>query len=252
LSCDRSARTNIYEAADSSYLQLTDNGSTLLLRTTDGMQMNYSKYQNEEWHCTQIKDRNGNYLSVSYDWMGHITNITDTLTRIINFNYDGNANLISITQSWNGQTHTWATFGWTSLTMASSFSGVNVSGAPNGMVIPAITMVGFDDGTYTKFQYNGALQATRITSYASDSNPATDNHPRNYTAYDYDNSTSDCPRINDARVWGEYWSGINGVPTEVITQFSLPGDGSHQMTSPDGTIYKEFYGTGWKKGLVKL
>ena len=246
--------SNVYEAADSSYLQLTDNGSTLLVRDTSGTQMTYSKYLHEEWHCTQIKDRNGNYLSVNYDWMGHITSITDTLNRTITFNYDTNANLTSITQTWtvNGQqqTHTWVTLGWTSLTMASSYSGVNVSDTYNGEVIPAITMVGFDDGTYVKFQYNGGLQATHITSYASDSNPTTDNHPRSYTAYDYDNSTSDCPRINDSKVWAENWNGINGVPSEVVTQFSVPGDGSHQMITPDGTIYKEFYGTLWQKGLV--
>ncbi len=69
-----------YHAADSSYLQLTDNGSTLLVRDTSGAQLSYSKYQHEEWHCTQIKDRNGNYISVNYDWMGHITSVTDTVT----------------------------------------------------------------------------------------------------------------------------------------------------------------------------
>jgi YD repeat-containing protein len=241
--------SNVYEAADSSYLQLTDNGTGLLVRTTDGTQMSYSKFENE-WRCTQIKDRNGNFITVNYDWHGHITNITDTLSRVVTFNYDVNANLISITQTWNGQTHTWATFGWGTQTIQTSFSGVAVSGAPNGTVVPVLNMVGFDDGTYSKFLYNSSGQATRITSYASDSNPLTDNHPRAYTAYDYDNPTNDCPRIIAARVWAENWNGLYGVPAEVVTQFSAPGDGSHQLTAPDGTIYKEFYGTGWQDGLT--
>src|SRR5713226_7621421 len=61
----------------------------------------------QEYRCTEIKDRNGNYLTVNYDWLGHITTITDTLSRVITFNYDTNANPVSITQTWNGQTHTW-------------------------------------------------------------------------------------------------------------------------------------------------
>jgi YD repeat-containing protein len=52
---------------------------------------------NTEWRCTQIKDRNGNYVTVNYDWLGHITTITDTLGRVVTFNYDTNANLTSIT-----------------------------------------------------------------------------------------------------------------------------------------------------------
>ena len=103
--------SNVYEAADSSYLQLTDNGGSLLLRTTDGTQMTYGWFD-YEWRTTQIKDRNGNYLTIANDWCGDIQNITDTLGRVINFNYDGSANLTSITQSWNGTSHTWATFGW--------------------------------------------------------------------------------------------------------------------------------------------
>ena len=40
------------------------------------------------------------------------------------------------------------------------------------------------------------------------------------------------------------------MPSEVTTQVNLPGDGSHQMIAPDGTVYKEFYGSGWQKGLT--
>src|SRR5207253_5272921 len=53
--------SNVYETADSSYLQLTDYGSRLLLHTTDGTQMSLSPYLNN-WCVTQIKDRNGNLV----------------------------------------------------------------------------------------------------------------------------------------------------------------------------------------------
>lgn len=236
--------SNVYEAADSSYLQLIDNGGSLLLRTTDGTQLNFLIFNNE-WHCTQIKDRNGNYISVNYDWLGHITTIIDTLARTITFNYDGNANLISITQSWAGQTppHTWASFGWTTKTIQPSFSGVMVVGA-NPATVPVISQVGLDDGSHYTFEYNAAGQVNPIRSYRSD------NFERAYTAYDYDSPADDCPLLIDTHTWAENWTGINGLPQEVATNYGAPGDGSHTVTTPDGTLYKEFYGTGWQRGLT--
>jgi hypothetical protein len=56
--------SNIYEAADSSYLQLTDNGTSWLVRSADGTQLTFTEHNNE-YQCTQIKDRNGNYISVN-------------------------------------------------------------------------------------------------------------------------------------------------------------------------------------------
>jgi hypothetical protein len=239
--------SNTYEAGDSSYLQLTDNGSYLVLRTTDGTQITYSSYTNE-WCATQVKDRNGNYLTITNDWRGDIQNITDTLGRVINFFYDGNANISAIAQIWNGSWHYWATFGFGSnLSMnASQFNGTSVVGTYTGEQIPVLRQVGLADGTYYTFDYSAAGQVNLIRHYRSD------NYSNNYIAYDYDNSASDCPRITQTRVWADSWAGSNGVPYEVATQFNLPGDGSHQMVTPDGTTYREYYGSGWQKGLVTL
>jgi YD repeat-containing protein len=235
--------SNIYEAGDSSYLQLTVNGTSLLLRTTDGTQMTYARFENE-WRATQIKDRNGNYLTVNYNGYANITNITDTLGRVITFIYDNNANPLSITQSWNGTTHTWATFGWSTVNMQPGFSNVSVVGTHAGEIIPVLTVVGLDDGSYFTFEYTAAGQVNFIRRYTSDY------VQRSYTAYDYAAATNDCPRISQTRVFGDSWTGINGVPSEVVTQYNEPGDGSHQLIAPDGTVFKEFYGTGWQKGLT--
>jgi YD repeat-containing protein len=157
--------SNIYEAADSSYLQLTDNSTGLLLRTTDGTQLSFSEIQNE-FRCWQLKDRNGNYLTITNNALGQLTSITDTLGRAINFNYDTNANLISITQSWNGQpSHQWVSFGWSTRTMQSSFSNVAVAGTANGSIVPVITQVSVNDTSYFTFEYNNSLQVTAIRNY---------------------------------------------------------------------------------------
>jgi len=238
--------SNVYEASDSSYLQLIDYGGSLLVRTTDGTQLTYQSFNNE-WRCTQIKDRNGNYISVNYDWLGHITTIIDTLERTITFNYDTNANLTSITQPWtvNGasQTHTWASFGWSTKTILPSFSSV-MAGATPLATIAVVNQMGLDDGSRSTFEYNQTGQASLIRNYRSD------NIQRAYAAYDYDAPTDDCPRLIGTRVSAENWTAINGVPSEAVTQYADPGDGSHTVTTPDGTLYKEFYGVSHKRGLV--
>jgi len=53
-------------------------------------------------------------------------------------------------------------------------------------------------------------------------------------------------------MWAENWTGVNEVPNEVVTHFGLEGD-KHTLTvvgDPNGTVYKESYGTGWQRGLT--
>jgi RHS Repeat/Domain of unknown function (DUF4214) len=239
---------NVYESADSSYLQLTDNSSStssLLLRATDGTQIKYEPYS-IGWQATEVKDRNGNYLSILIEDTVGIKKITDTLGREIEFHYDEFDNLSYIDQAWNGTTHEWASFDWGAAHAmnVSGFTGASVVGTYTGEQIPMLGKVRLADGSYYVFEYTGAGQAQVIRRYTID------NVQRSFTYYDYDNSNSDCPRLIDMWTWADRWTGINGLPTEAMTTFTLPGDGSHQMTAPDGTIYKDFYGSEWQKGLV--
>jgi YD repeat-containing protein len=249
------ATAGVYEAADSSYLQLTENNSSnptsLLLRATDGTQMSYSRIESE-WRCTQIKDRNGNFITVNYNSLGDITTVVDTLNRTITFNYDGNANPISITQTWNGQTHTWATFGWDNKGIQPSFSGVALVGIANASVIPVLSQVGLDDGNTYVFNYPGTGTFAQTGIVASVSRVAA-SILRAYTAFDYTSDAGDpTPRIGANRVWAENWNALNGVPSEVTTQYAAASDNSWgKVTAPNGTVYKEFYATsGWQKRLA--
>jgi len=237
--------SNVYESADSSYLQLTDNSPHLLLRATDGTQLSFTEVDNE-YRCTQVKDRNGNYLSVYRDALGQIGNITDTLGRLISFNYDSNANLLSITQAWNGQpAHQWVSFGWGTRTMQSSFTSGVVIGTKNGTVLPVLTQVALNDTSYFTFDYTNSLQVSVIRNYFG----AVE---RNATSFTYETPAGDVPRLLDSRVSARNWTGVNGVPSQVITSYSVAGDGACVLTTPDGTVYKEYYGTGWQKGLTTL
>ena len=242
----RQVSAGIYQSADSSYLRLTDNGGSLLLRTTDGTQMEY--YQSGgEWHCFTVTDRNGNKLTATYN-AGDISTVTDTLGRLITFEYDGFLNLKSIKQTWTidgaTQTHEWATFGWQTKTFTPAFS-VGIVG--HYQDIPVLTQVGLPDGSRYNFDYTGNGQIEIIHRTTSD------NVERSYTKYVYDTPTGDCPRITSARVWAKDWSGGQDpdVPLEVETAFHDLGSGWHEVIAPDGTTHKELYSTsGWQRGLT--
>jgi hypothetical protein len=52
----RIGSSSTYESADSAHLQLIDNGTSLLVRPTDGTQLNFVTV-NYTWRCNQIEDR---------------------------------------------------------------------------------------------------------------------------------------------------------------------------------------------------
>ena len=250
--------SNLYESQDSSYTHLTDNGASgAIVRTTDGTQLVYTHVTiNNEYRCTQIKDRNGNYISASYNTTnGHLLTITDTLGRVVNFNYDGNSNLQSITQSWAGGTHTWAYFYYGEVSVSAPFGGGLLVNGPSGSNVTVLTQVNVNDGSYFTFEYNAAFgQVKKINHYAPD------NHLLNYTSYNVSSASGqlDCPRFSERRDWALSWNNdTDGVPAtseEAVTTFTVDPSGGGAWTKvkfPDGTVYKEIFETsGWRKGLT--
>ncbi len=249
---------NVYEAADSSYLQLIDYGGVLLLRTTDGTQLTMSAL-GSEYHCTQVKDRNGNYISINYEG-GRLKTIIDTLGRTITINYDPNSKPLSITQQQtrNGQpvTHQWATFGYGNLAIQTDFPGVALTGVQNGQTIPVLTQIGLADGALHSFEYTSWGQVHKISTSAN-------NELLNYTAYNLPGSPlmgssaqDDGPRFTERRDWARYWNGdgdgIAAANEEAVTSYSFAADqSSGQATLPNGTVHKEFFATGgWQNGLT--
>lgn len=149
--------SNVYESADSTYTQLTFDGTTPVVRTTNGTQYVFGTQVagGAEWRCTQVKDRNGNFISANYDAStGHLLSATDMLTRVVNFNYDANGNLSTITQSWAGATHTYATFVYGSIPMYPNFPGTAVIGPNGGAGQTVLTSVVFPNNESHHFDYN--------------------------------------------------------------------------------------------------
>ncbi|HEY1403482.1 MAG TPA: hypothetical protein VGB05_05105, partial [Pyrinomonadaceae bacterium] len=239
--------STVYEAADGSYTQLIYNSvdGSLLVRTKDGTQLTFNPTVNNEYRCTQIKDRNGNYISVTYNTLGRITTITETLGRVIFFNYDANNYLTSITQNRGGVQFTWATFSYAELAVQPNFPGLSVQG-PNYTSIPVLQRVGLPDGTYYGFGYENPWGiANRIIRYAPNGQQLA------YTFYNIPSTStaqSDSPRFTERREWARDWNG----GAETATLYSAdPNNAWSQVTAPDGTVYKELFATsGWQNGLT--
>ncbi|HJP94768.1 MAG TPA: S8 family serine peptidase [Pyrinomonadaceae bacterium] len=240
--------STIYESRDSSYTQLDATDVNFpVLRTTDGTQYTFTRVTiDNEYRCKEIKDRNGNYISATYDSAtGHLLTMTDTLGRVITFVYDSNANLQAIRQTWAGVAHDWATFYYGQVYVAPGFGGGLIVNGPNNNYTAVLTQVNLHDGTYFTFYYNAAFaQVNRINRYAADG------HLRSYTSYNVSSASgqTECPRFTEQRDWAENWNNGN----EAVTSFSVAADGSYtQETTPDGTIYKEFFAiSGWQTGLT--
>jgi RHS repeat-associated protein len=240
--------TNIYESQDSAYTQLdVSNPSAPFLRTTDGTRFTFTPVAiNSEFRCTQVKDRNGNYISATYNATnGHLLTLTDTLARVVNFIYDANSNLQAIRQTWSGVSHDWVTFNYGEVFVAPAFGGGLLVNGPNNNNTTVLTRVNLQDGSYFTFQYNASFaQVNRINHYAAD------NHLLSYTSYNVSSASgqTDCPRFTERRDWAENWNSGN----EAVTTYSVAADGSwSQETTPDGTIQKEFFAiSGWQSGLT--
>jgi hypothetical protein len=252
--------SNVYEAVDSSYLQLLEGGNgSLLVRGADGTQMSYWSI-NSEYRCQEIKDRNGNFITIKYDPvngkanLGRITSIIDTLGRTINFNYDVKFRLQTITQMRNGQPHVWASFGYYALPVEVDFSDNEgrLLGLPGNNMVSVLTQVGLDDGSRYAFDYTTWGQVYQIHHYAADG------HELSHTSYnlplDSSEAQTDCPRFTQRQDWAENWNG--NAP--VITTFESDPNGAWgQATVAGGTAnqisYRE-YSTrdyaDWTRGLV--
>lgn len=154
--------------------------------------------------------------------------------------------------------HTWASFGYGSLTINTRFcdpalgscsSGIpnmSVCGPPNGGTINVLTQVTFADGSNYVFDYTSWGQVWRSRHRALDT------HQLGYASYDLPldatNPQSDCPRFVHRNDQAENW---NNSTTAVTTYtFDRASGAGGQAILPDNTTYKEFASaSGWQKGL---
>lgn len=151
------------------------------------------------------------------------------------------------------------------MTLQPSFSNLAVIGDQPGTIIPALSQVGLEDGSYYKFDYNQWGQVWKVTHYAADAVNAqgqpTYTHALSYRRLDLPGSDlsaatpqTDCPRFTQEKTWAEY--GVMNQSGEVTTSYSpwTPDMASCEVTMPDTTTKQvsnyAAAAEGWKKGLT--
>jgi YD repeat-containing protein len=241
----QTAASDVYETADSGFAQIKVNNPgtstsptaiedlTLTVTGTHGSQMSYA-WISDSYHCTKIKDSNGNYIDISYNGDGQLTSVTDTLGRTVTINYDSSNRVSSITQNWltsNGSssttTHTWVSFTYTTKTVSTSFdTSLSVYGPANTTSLSVLQKVTYADGSYTKFDYNGYGQVYKISSYAPNDGLL------NYTWRDIESPLSnqtDCPRFTQTKSYAANFN--NGSEVTINNSFST----GQSYTPPGGS-----------------
>lgn len=136
----------------------------------------------------KIKDTNGNFISIQY-LSGHdqfIQYVTDTLGRVVTFNYDPNTNqLLSISQNVQGGVHTYVNFTWTSNSLYApnqlwyGFSGLTVNGAPSNDQVKVLTGCTYANGAGYRFNYGDWAIINKIETLSASG--AT----RSYVSYNF-------------------------------------------------------------------
>ncbi len=99
-----------FEAKGDLSLRLEDKGYAKLLTTGEGTVYTFATVGNEEFHCSQIRDRNGLVINLKYKNDASIDTIADASGRTISFGYEKDY-LTSITQTWGpaaAKKQTWA------------------------------------------------------------------------------------------------------------------------------------------------
>jgi YD repeat-containing protein len=249
---------NVYESGDSSYMRLTvESGGQMTLRTADGTTLRFAWFAQPTgapaYRCTEVKDTNGNYLTITYTANGRLNTVTDTLGRVFGFSYYDNFHVSDITQTWNGQTHGWAHFDYMAIGFSTNFGSLAVNGPANGTGHTMLYMVTTNDGTHWDFRYNSYGMVEVIHRWAADwAHRSTHSSVYNNV---YTSQLSDCPRLHLRQFWVADWN-----PGEVTHFFDTNPDRVDPVTglrwgsttAPDGTITKEFFGaSGWQQGLKK-
>lgn len=236
---------SIYASVDSSYIDF--NSATKILRRKDGSQWHYQQVGfTTIYRPTKIQDTNGNYISITYRSdagfsQQSINTITDTVGRIVTFNYDTAGRLLSITQG--SKTH--ASFSWnTAYILKYSFSLTVANSPANNSTHNVLTGCTYGNGTGYNFVYGDWGIVTRIEQKSANGTV------RSHVSYNYPPATTALaahPTFTQRAVF----DGFNTATWTYSVTKSAGQVSSYAITAPNGTVTTtNLFTTGPETGLV--
>lgn len=254
--------TATYQTNDGSHITYIGDGNSGTLYYNNGIKKDVV-ITNNRLLVVSITDSNGNYIVISYKGLpqtpscvghqGHqaIDTITDTLGRVVQFNYDSCNNLISIDvpgyegTAQNPVTTTIARFNYTTATLSTSFSGLTVENAPTGWTGGQVTLLShiYFPATQTgyKFTYSAYGMITTVSlrksmSYNSGTGVISDGTEKAYVSFNYPatgSSLTDAPSFTQ---WTQSPAATSGgAATYSFTSSNGTGTKVFTITDPDSS-----------------
>ncbi|MGH9800073.1 MAG: hypothetical protein ACRD82_06890, partial [Blastocatellia bacterium] len=235
----RRLSASVFESGDSSYTRLTlETSGYLTVRTPDGTQF---KYQSPA-ECIEVKDRNGNLITVTYNGYSQIDTITDTLGRAFQFNYGAYQTLESITLMMGFTPRLIAQFSYVDNTLYTNFTGLGLYNVSNAMTYPVLSQVYLqkDNSTYI-FEPSTYGQVYEIRHVPGGLERSKIRYNLPLTAANFP-AQSDCPRFTQRTDTAYEWNttGVNTLFQIAPVSTAVGADICGQVTAADGTVYKEF------------
>ena len=256
----RAGTSPYYNSDDSTYIQY--NSSSLLVTYKNGTQVTYAPWTPTAtypnlWSPVKIEDTNGNYISIAYGNANRISQITDTLGRVITYNYSPQSTLAgcpaapnylcSITMgSEPNPTTRYAKFAWGTKSFNYSFaSGFTVSAPAKGTLLTVLTSCTYPNNTNYQFAWGdwGIISAISFQSAT--------NNVRSSVNYNYPTATTtltDTPNYTQETVFDgvntNTWNySVNKNASGLVT--------SSQVTDSAGTVTTTTLSANsdWKDGL---
>jgi RHS repeat-associated protein len=250
-----------FQTVDSSFIKF--NSSTLVLKTPNGQQIQYQQVtlgSSYRYVPIQITDVNGNYLTIQYvSGTTRLSQITDTLSRVITFEYDPvTARLLRIkapdfadtTFSSPSVVRTVAEFQYTTLTHTFSFSSSwTVRGASSGSSLTVLSQITYPvTGAAIQFDYEGHGVIKKITRL----DPA--GGTIGYDQYTLPSSTqtlTEAPRLTARQVWGRNVISTLSFSYASYENLKGPNTLTKAVTDPSGVPRAwTFYASGLDGGQV--
>jgi YD repeat-containing protein len=251
-------QTVTVQTMDGSHITYTGNalyGGTLYFNDGTKVDINVINNRLLPWRIT---DSNGNYVTIAYKSFYCNTNcqicdcpiyypaltldyVTDTMGRIIQFNYDSYSNLTSVTApGFAGTTRTLAQFDYQSSTISGNFSGLTVENKPAAAVNFIKHILFPATGTGYLFSYSAFGMAYNISmrrQMTISGSVISDGVESATVALNY--QTGSTPALTDAPAFSQRTENATNAPTAVYS-YATTTDGVAQtktftITRPDSS-----------------
>lgn len=214
---------------------------------------------------TEIKDTNGNYVSIAYKqydistfpWVQAIDYITDTLGRVIEFEYDScdRLSLIKVPKFNDTNPRELVRFGYTAVSVSNSFSGLTVLNRPTGNV-SALKHVYFPDTqTGYKFDYSAYgmiynVSLRKSMSYNGGTQVISDGTEKAAVSFNYPTTASS---LTAAPRFSQRTETATSAPSATYSYATNTGSGTetYTITRPDSSqVLMTRSTTGSNNGLL--